>query len=135
VRITRKPTTRSYAVLVPWQIFLYILYASSLLIMIRSLYRMVEYAMGMDGPLMKSEGYFLGLDTVLMLIVVILYAWFHPSRIISGYGPVERQVIDAEAGTEGYRMDDGFDNAGKQQSSSSSRPVTARDLMEDQRRG
>lgn len=32
IRIARNPTARSYAVVAPWQIFLYILYASSLLI-------------------------------------------------------------------------------------------------------
>jgi hypothetical protein len=135
IRLARNPTAQSYAVTAPWHIFLYVLYASSLLIMIRSLYRMVDYGMGINGPMMKSEGYFFGLDLVLMLIVMIMYAWFHPSRIISGRSlfPAARDV-DPEAAKESYRMADSG-SVGKHPDIDSPRPVTARDLTQDQRRG
>ncbi|PKS06253.1 hypothetical protein jhhlp_006999 [Lomentospora prolificans] len=83
LRIRRKPTRRSYALTTPWKGLLYVLYTSSILIMIRSVFRIIEYVMGSDGELLSKEVYLYIFDAVPMFVVCVIFNWFHPSRVIS----------------------------------------------------
>ncbi|KAK1782296.1 RTA1 like protein-domain-containing protein [Copromyces sp. CBS 386.78] len=97
VRIAANPTSKSYSVTVPWRQFLWALYVTSSLIMIRSLFRMVEYALGWDSVLLEKEVYLLVLDGMLMVIVSAAFLWYHPSRILVGYKQVGmRSAVDLE---------------------------------------
>lgn len=82
-RITQRPTTRSRILQVPWLRYIYVLYTVSALIMIRSIFRVIEYIQGREGELMTNEVYFYVLDTVLMFIVSGIFNFFHPSSIIA----------------------------------------------------
>lgn len=82
-RISLYPTARSRRVQVPWQRYLWILYAASALIMIRSIYRLLEYIQGKDGVLQSKEAYIYVLDAALMFAVAATFNAFHPSRIIN----------------------------------------------------
>ncbi|KAJ4298056.1 hypothetical protein N0V90_005955 [Kalmusia sp. IMI 367209] len=86
LRIIRNPTTKSLTVPVPWARFLWILYLASLLIMVRSVFRMTEYAQGNDGALMQKEVYVYLLDATLMFIVAAVFAVYHPGDILQRYG-------------------------------------------------
>jgi hypothetical protein len=88
-RINKNPTARSYSVTGPWRQHILALYVSSALIMIRSVFRMIEFGMGNDSVLMGNEGYLLGLDGALMLIVAMAFLWSHPSRALRGYKETE----------------------------------------------
>ncbi|KAI1379577.1 hypothetical protein F4677DRAFT_442551 [Hypoxylon crocopeplum] len=46
VRIAARPTSKSQATVTPWRNFLWVLYFASLLIMVRSIFRMAEYGQG-----------------------------------------------------------------------------------------
>lgn len=87
--MNKNPTARSHSVTGPWRQHILALYASSALIMIRSVFRMIEFGMGNDSVLMENEGYLLGLDGALMLIVAVLFLWSHPSRALRGYKETE----------------------------------------------
>jgi hypothetical protein len=80
-RLLALPTHQSTRV--PWQKHIYVLYAASILIMIRSVYRVIEYAAGRNGSLMKHEIFLYILDAVLMLCVMGLFNWRHPSEVSS----------------------------------------------------
>ncbi|KAK4244827.1 RTA1 like protein [Corynascus novoguineensis] len=85
LRIAANPTPRSLSASTgPWRQLVVALYASSALILVRSVFRMVEFGMGNDSVLMSSEAYLLGLDGALMLAVAALLLWCHPSRTIRG---------------------------------------------------
>lgn len=84
VRINKNPTARSYSVTGPWRQLIYALYISSVLVMVRSVFRMIEFGMGHDSVLMSHEGYLLGLDGALMFIVAAVLLWCHPSRVLDG---------------------------------------------------
>ncbi|KAJ4405939.1 hypothetical protein N0V85_004584 [Neurospora sp. IMI 360204] len=99
VRIAANPTPKSYSVTVPWRQFLWALYVTSSLILIRSLFRMVEYASGFDSVLMKREVYLLVLDGMLMSIVSAAFLWYHPSKILVGYKQVGIRSVDLEGTT------------------------------------
>ena len=56
------------------------LYATSLLIQVRNIFRMVEYAMGSDGYLFRNEWPTYTFDGALMLIVMICFLIWYPSQ-------------------------------------------------------
>ncbi|RTE81511.1 hypothetical protein BHE90_003952 [Fusarium euwallaceae] len=85
IRITMHPTLKSKSTTRPWQRFLCVLYFSSVLIMVRSVFRMVEYAQGNNGSLMKKEIYAYVLDALLMLIAAVIFALNHPSQVLQGH--------------------------------------------------
>lgn len=82
-RIRKWPTTQSRAVASPWQALIYVLYVSSGLIMIRSIYRVAEYVAGSDGVLQEKEMFLYIFDALPMSLVTIVFSFFHPSRVVS----------------------------------------------------
>ncbi|KAK3381003.1 RTA1 like protein-domain-containing protein [Podospora didyma] len=85
IRIIKKPTQRSFSITAPWRQFILALYASSVLILIRSIFRMIEYGAGSDSVLQQSEAYLLALDGALMFLVAVIFLWYHPHKILVGY--------------------------------------------------
>lgn len=73
------PTISAYQL--PWRRHLYILYFTSGLIMIRSIFRVVEYLQGNDGYLLRHEVYLYIFDALLMLVVMCSFNWVHPAQI------------------------------------------------------
>ncbi|EXJ84197.1 hypothetical protein A1O3_04864 [Capronia epimyces CBS 606.96] len=67
---------------VPWQACLNMLYATSLLILVRNVYRVVEFVMGQDGYLLATEWPAYAFDGVLMLLVMIAFFIWYPSDIV-----------------------------------------------------
>ncbi|KAL2782547.1 RTA1 like protein-domain-containing protein [Aspergillus keveii] len=65
----------------PWERHMHALYAGSALIFVRSLFRLIEYAQGNDGYLVSHEVYLYLFDAVLMVAVMGVFAWVHPSEI------------------------------------------------------
>ena len=64
-----------------WETYLFNLYFVSLLIMIRSLARAIEFIQGSSSPIQRFEVLFYIFDAVLMLISVLYLHWKHPSEI------------------------------------------------------
>lgn len=82
-RIHHEPTVASLNTQAPWKKLLIILYISSGLIMVRSVFRVIEYIMGEDGELMAKEAYVYVFDGTLIFLVSILFNWVHPSATIN----------------------------------------------------
>lgn len=83
LRLSRKPTQESKSGSVPWRLHMWTLFTASVLIMIRSVFRVVEYLQGTDGYLLTHEIYLYIFDAALMLGVVIILNLVHPSQITS----------------------------------------------------
>lgn len=64
-----------------WQKHLYAIFAGSTLILIRSVFRLIEYAQGYTGFLASHEVYLYVFDALLMFSTMTLYASIHPSEI------------------------------------------------------
>ncbi|KAL6362108.1 hypothetical protein LRP88_05592 [Fusarium phalaenopsidis] len=89
-RIRKNPAARAESINTRWELFLLILYITSILILIRSLFRLVEYAMGHDSELQSKEVYIYVLDGAPMLIASTLFNIFHPSKyLVAG-----KQLVD-----------------------------------------
>lgn len=65
-----------------WPILFYALYGACILILARSIFRVIEYADGRDGKLMTTEIYMYILDTLLMFLVMVLFSVVHPTYVI-----------------------------------------------------
>lgn len=102
-RLSAMPTRKSMSLVTPWKSLLYVLYITSTLILIRSVYRIIEYVMGSDGELLAKEVYLYIFDGLLMAGVVLLFNWFHPSRVINRVKDLDR-VSSMEVTGEGYSM-------------------------------
>ena len=60
-----------------------VLFAASLLIMVRSIFRVAEYLQGFDGYLLSHEAYLYIFDGLLMWLNMLLFNWLHPAEILS----------------------------------------------------
>ncbi|CAG5166856.1 uncharacterized protein ALTATR162_LOCUS6988 [Alternaria atra] len=81
-RIRSRPTPESYDTDIPWRRTLWVLFIVSFLIMIRSVCRVVEYAMGNDGYLLRHEWAMYIFDSVPMFAVTVLYYLWYPTILI-----------------------------------------------------
>ncbi|KAJ0125392.1 Protein RTM1 [Diaporthe amygdali] len=68
---------------VSWAKVLWILYGVSVLILIRSLFRVIEYIQGYDGYLQTTEVFLYIFDAALMFLVTFILAAFHPSAVMT----------------------------------------------------
>ncbi|KAK0390583.1 hypothetical protein NLU13_0087 [Sarocladium strictum] len=85
-RMIQRPTDAARQIQVPWVRHIYVLYAVSALVMVRSIFRTIEYIEGRGGHLQTHEVYFYVLDTVLMFFVSAIFNIFHPSAILQPRG-------------------------------------------------
>ncbi|OCK95051.1 RTA1 like protein, partial [Cenococcum geophilum 1.58] len=81
-RMARKPTSRSLSLGLKWQTYLLVLYFASILIMVRSVFRAIEYIQGSNGFLLRREMYLYLFDAALMFITMLLFNFAHPSKVI-----------------------------------------------------
>ena len=79
-----RPTAQSAKAEVShWRKHLKVLYATSGLIMVRNIIRVVEYAQGNDGFLLDHECILYIFDALLMLAVMVILNVWHPSEIVA----------------------------------------------------
>jgi RTA1 like protein len=106
--VHRAPTPASKS-LTPWRKHLKTLYFASSLIMIRSIFRVVEYIMGNDGYLLRHEYYLYVFDAVLMWGVMVVFNVVHPSEVnalLKG-GRMVKGLKMVEVGGESFERVDG----------------------------
>ncbi|CRK19219.1 hypothetical protein BN1708_012563 [Verticillium longisporum] len=76
-RLTRSPTPVSIEGRLPWKRHLYVLYGTSAIILVRSIFRVVEYIQGNDGYLITHEVYLYIFDALLMAAVMAIFVvWY-----------------------------------------------------------
>ncbi|CAZ86570.1 unnamed protein product [Tuber melanosporum] len=80
----RKDPTQASQMGTAWRTLLMALYIASLSILVRSLFRIVEYIQGREGYLMSNEVWLYIFDAVLMLSVTVLFNVVHPSVAVPG---------------------------------------------------
>jgi hypothetical protein len=81
-RMLRHPTDRvQNDPWLPWQKHLCVLYGTSAIILVRSVFRLIEYAQGNGGYLLRTEAWLYVFDAALMMLVMLWFAVVHPSEI------------------------------------------------------
>jgi hypothetical protein len=84
VRMDRVPTSKLLAsdtTAHVWKKHLRALYIGSVLILVRSVFRMIEYAQGNAGYIISHEVFLYVFDACLMLATMTLFAIIHPSEV------------------------------------------------------
>lgn len=103
-RIHRAPTNKSRKTTAPWRRLLGVLYGASLLILVRSIFRVAEYALGEDGELMSKEVYLYVFDAVPMFIASIAFNILHPAEVIGNELPLGRLESGVESELDVHLM-------------------------------
>jgi hypothetical protein len=85
-RIIRRPTTASFQVDQKWRKTLQMLYGVSALVIVRSVFRLIEYAGGEDGYLLSHEWPLYAFGTLTMLAVAVISFYVYPSNIVKDKG-------------------------------------------------
>ncbi|OGM47911.1 RTA1 domain protein [Aspergillus bombycis] len=99
-RIRRNPTSRSVGTSIfprnwrdaTWETVMLGLYSASILILIRSIFRLIEYAQGNDGYLISHEVFMYVFDAALMFITMVGMSLFHPSKVLSPLAKTEASL-------------------------------------------
>ncbi|KAL8950314.1 MAG: hypothetical protein Q9222_003637 [Ikaeria aurantiellina] len=81
LRLRKQPTRQSYAPELKWQKMLIVLYAVSAIIMVRNIFRVVEYIGGRDGPLLRVEWPSYVFDALLMAATMAVWFLGYPTLI------------------------------------------------------
>ncbi|PNS15088.1 Protein RTM1 [Sphaceloma murrayae] len=79
---------------VKWESLLYMLYATSILILIRSVFRLIEWVQGEDGYLLSQEWPLYIFDALLMWAATMVFWWWYPAGITGSVGDVETESLD-----------------------------------------
>jgi hypothetical protein len=66
---------------VPWQVCLIMLYMTSIAIMIRNIFRVIEFAMGQTGYLLQNEWPAYVFDGMLMVLTMAVFFVWYPSQL------------------------------------------------------
>ncbi|KAI4150389.1 MAG: hypothetical protein L6R39_002282 [Caloplaca ligustica] len=93
-RLRKQPTRQSAGKSVMWQKMLVVLYVVSALILVRNVFRVVEYVGGRDGPLLRIEWPIYVFDALLMAATMGVWGVWYPSSML----PRVDRAGDAEEG-------------------------------------
>ncbi|KAJ5737767.1 uncharacterized protein N7483_002892 [Penicillium malachiteum] len=85
-RMNERPTATSLSSAAQWERYMYVLYAASTMIMVRCIYRVIEYIQGSTGTLQSHEYFAYIFDATLMFLVMVIFIIFHPSQILKRGG-------------------------------------------------
>lgn len=106
IRLRRSPTAVSERPRVNWEKHLFTLYAVSTLIIARSLFRLIEFAQGPDGQIMKAEWTMYVFDGLLLLAGAVCFAVIHPGRLFryiqKADGPAWSNIDDSRVPLNKY---------------------------------
>ncbi|KAJ6104131.1 RTA-like protein [Penicillium sp. IBT 18751x] len=80
-RLISHPSAGIAADHTPWRKHIYALHTSSILVLVRSVVRVVEYAQGTDGTLMSNEVFIYVFDGLLMFVLMAIFIVIHPSEV------------------------------------------------------
>lgn len=76
-RLSRNPTPVAVQGAVPWRRYLWVLYSTSVIILVRSIFRVIEYLQGNGGYLISHEVFLYVFDSILMAGVMgIFLIWY-----------------------------------------------------------
>ncbi|OQD71275.1 hypothetical protein PENPOL_c001G03260 [Penicillium polonicum] len=96
----RSPTTEAFDERINWMSRVRTLYAVSALILIRSIFRVVEYAAGDDGYPLTHEWMLYVFDSVLMIISMLVWGIWHPGTTPRITVPDQEIVTEVAVGLE-----------------------------------
>ncbi|OAT14126.1 RTA1 domain-containing protein [Blastomyces gilchristii SLH14081] len=86
LRVANAPTPTATHGVIPWKRHVFALYASSTIILVRSIFRVVEYLQGNGGYLISHEVFLYIFDMVLMVGVMSIFLFWYIDDLESKWG-------------------------------------------------
>ncbi|KAJ5731607.1 RTA1 like protein [Penicillium malachiteum] len=80
-RMRRKPTEEAFDIDLPWKQYLYSIYVIGTLVIIRSIFRIVEYAMGNEGYPLSNEWTLYVFDSLPMFASMVVFGIWYPGDL------------------------------------------------------
>ncbi|KAJ5153742.1 uncharacterized protein N7500_009181 [Penicillium coprophilum] len=98
-RIRNNPTEKSVSRsrTTSWEIAMVGLYVASILILVRSIFRLIEYAQGNSGYLISHEVFMYVFDSTLMFFAMVAMSILHPSKVLSRSSRRQRPSKDSRS--------------------------------------
>lgn len=93
IRLLRSSSVFARSSVVPWQKHQYALYINSVLILVRSVFRVIEYSQGRNGYLLSNEVFLYVFDAVLMLAVMVVFNVVYPGEVKACLKQKEREEV------------------------------------------
>ncbi|KAF7626520.1 RTA1 like protein-domain-containing protein [Aspergillus flavus] len=121
-RLARSPTPESNNPSIRWKWYLFTLYLTGGLILVRSVFRVVEFIEGNHGPIMRSEACVFIFDGFLMVLVLLWMNWFHPGEI----GLLLRNEVPITNGLQLMKIRQGRKRCNTMESGNSKLPLIGR---------
>jgi hypothetical protein len=97
-RMHHSPTAEVFDIALPWKQRLRSLYAISALILVRSIFRVVEYAMGNDGYPLSNEWTLYVFDAAPMFAAMVIFGVWYPSDLkpFLNDGPSSSRAVETK---------------------------------------
>ncbi|KAF9872459.1 hypothetical protein CkaCkLH20_09956 [Colletotrichum karsti] len=106
IRLRNSPTETSLQGTTPWRRYLYVLYVTSAIILIRSIFRVVEYLQGNGGYLISHEIFLYIFDTLLMAIVMAIFLIWYVQELEPKKGDVSTEEEQYVSGSSDYMLEE-----------------------------
>lgn len=75
-----------------WRKYMWMLYTVSILIVVRSVFRLIEFSEGPEGQIYKTEALMYVFDASIMFIVVVIMAVLHPGLLLRAIRKTDRGI-------------------------------------------
>jgi hypothetical protein len=99
-RVVANPTPAALAEAVPWTRHVYVLYSSSCLILVRSIFRVIEYLQGNGGYLISHEVFLYIFDALLMACVMAILGVWYIGDLEQDWGKAREEMSRSSYGTD-----------------------------------
>lgn len=95
-KLTREPTDVSLGIghVLRWRRYLAAMYVATLLLIVRNMIRLVEFAQGPKGTIASSEAFIYVFDAVPMVLVMAAPLVFYPARLTRAAWNSEYKVVE-----------------------------------------
>jgi hypothetical protein len=75
-----------------WRKYMWMLYSVSILIIVRSVFRLIEFTEGAEGQIYKTESLMYVFDASIMFIIVVVMAVLHPGFLLRAIRKTDRGI-------------------------------------------
>lgn len=106
LRLKKRPTATACDSALQWQKHLHVLYFTSVIILIRNVVRVIEYAQGNSGFIVSHEYMLYIFDAFFIFLVVLTFFVVHPSKLLGAKRSFEQMVPHDN---DGFMTNDGED--------------------------
>jgi hypothetical protein len=103
-RLNNKPTSTSLRTHVRWQRYMWALYSVSVLVVVRSIFRLAEFVEGPESKVYQTEAYLYVFDAALMFGVVVIMTVLHPGVLLRAVRKAEMIPLGDDDENGGYLL-------------------------------